>query len=254
MAANPLSEPPPQNPPLFFYRPRSPASRIPRQTETEYGRLATSYNKMAEELGQAQQQLREWTHTLEQRVAEKTRTLQQAQARLVHNEKMASLGALAAVVAHEINTPLSGVLTYTKLVRKMMGDSGPKPERLESIHKYLITMETETARCGNIVKNLLEFSRQSGAVTGEADVNDILERTLFLIAHKLELQRIHLNRELDHDLPRLSGDADQIQQALLAILINAVEAMPEGGELKVATRLVQREEAIILFFGLPGSW
>jgi len=126
-------------------------------------------------------------------------------------------------------------------VRKMMGDSGPKPERIESIHKYLKTMETETARCGNIVKNLLEFSRQSGVVTGEADVNDILERTLFLIAHKLELQSIRLSRELAAALPRPSGDADQIQQALLAILINAVEAMPEGGELKVATRLVQKE-------------
>jgi two-component system, NtrC family, sensor kinase len=215
--------------------------RIPLQSGTEIGRLATSFNQMAEELGEAQQQLRDWTHTLEQRVAEKTRTLQQAQARLVHNEKMASLGALAAVVAHEINNPLSGVLTYTKLVRKMMGDSGPKPERIESIHKYLKTMETETARCGNIVKNLLEFSRQSGVVTGEADVNDILERTLFLIAHKLELQSIRLSRELAAALPRPSGDADQIQQALLAILINAVEAMPEGGELKVATRLVQKE-------------
>lgn len=216
--------------------------RIPLQSRTEIGRLATSFNQMAEELGQAQQQLQDWTHTLEQRVAEKTRNLQQAQARLVHNEKMASLGALAAVVAHEINNPLSGVLTYTKLVRKMMGGAGPDPDRLESIHKYLETMETETARCGNIVKNLLEFSRQSGAVTGDADVNDILERTLFLIAHKLELQSIHLSRELAADLPRLSGDADQIQQALLAILINAVEAMPEGGELRVATHLEQKEE------------
>jgi len=213
--------------------------RIPLQSRTEIGRLADSFNQMAAELGQAQQQLSDWTHTLEQRVAEKTRTLQQAQARLVHNEKMASLGALAAVVAHEINNPLSGVLTYTKLVRKMMGDNRPEPSRLESIRKYLEAMETETARCGNIVKNLLEFSRQSGVVTGEADVNDILERTLFLIAHKLELLNIHLSRELAADLPRLSGDADQIQQAMLAILINAMEAMPEGGELKVSTHLVQ---------------
>ena len=151
---------------------------------------------------------------------------------------MASLGALAAVVAHEINNPLSGVLTYTKLVHKMIGDTGPQPERVESINKYLATMEKETTRCGNIVKNLLEFSRQSGAVTGEADINDILERTLFLITHKLELQNIRLTRDFSPDLPVLNCDTDQIQQAMLAILINAVEAMPEGGQLKVATRMI----------------
>ena len=210
--------------------------RISLLSRTEIGRLASSFNQMARELGQAQQQLEDWTHTLERRVEEKTSSLQQAQARLVHNEKMASLGALAAVVAHEINNPLSGVLTYTKLVRKIMGGDGPKPERLESIRRYLESMETETARCGNIVKNLLEFSRQSGVVTGEASINDILERTLFLIGHKLELQDIRLIKNLSPDVPCLTCDSDQIQQAMLAILINAVEAMPEGGTLTVVTR------------------
>ncbi|MFA6108196.1 MAG: ATP-binding protein [Candidatus Latescibacterota bacterium] len=211
--------------------------RITVQSRTEIGRLAASFNQMAGELARAQQQLSDWAHTLEQRVEEKTRDLQQAQARLVHNEKMASLGALAAVVAHEINNPLSGVLTYAKLVSRMVGENGPQPERLASIRRSLQTIETETARCGNIVKNLLEFSRQSGAVTGEANVNDILERTLFLIAHKVELQGIGLTRELAEDLPLLNCDPDQIQQAMLAMLINAAEAMPDGGRLYVATRL-----------------
>jgi two-component system NtrC family sensor kinase len=209
--------------------------RIAVRSRTEIGRLAGALNQMAAELSRAQQQLRDWAHTLEERVEEKTRDLQQAQARLVHNEKMASLGALAAVVAHEINNPLSGVLTYAKLLGRMVGERGPAPERVDSMKRYLQTIETETARCGNIVKNLLEFSRQSGAVTGEANTNDILERTLFLIAHKLELQEIKLARELAEDLPLLNCDPDQIQQALLAVLINAVEAMPDGGRLHVAT-------------------
>jgi two-component system NtrC family sensor kinase len=211
--------------------------RIAVQSRTEIGRLAASFNQMATELSRARQQLRDWAHTLELRVEEKTRDLQQVQARLVHNEKMASLGALAAVVAHEINNPLSGVLTYAKLVGRMVGDDGPQPERLESIRRCLQTIETETTRCGNIVKNLLEFSRQSGAVTGEANVNDILERTLFLIAPKVELQGIELARELAEDLPLLNCDPDQIQQALLAVLINAMEAMPDGGRLHVTTHL-----------------
>ena len=210
--------------------------RIGLRSRSEIGRLARSFDQMAEELAHARRELNDWTRTLELRVEEKTRTLQQAQALLVHNEKMASLGALAAVVAHEINNPLSGVLTYTKLVRKILGNGGPPPERLEDLHQYLETMEKETTRCGSIVTNLLEFSRQSGTVAQEANLNDLLERTLFLIRHKLDLQGIELVTELSQ-LPPIVCDADQIQQAMLAVLINAIEAMPEGGRLGVITRV-----------------
>ena len=211
--------------------------RIGLRSSSEIGRLARSFDQMAVELGNARRELSDWTRTLELRVEEKTLTLQQAQARLVHNEKMASLGALAAVVAHEINNPLSGVLTYTKLVRKILGDGPPPVERLEALHKYLETMETETTRCGSIVANLLEFSRQSGAVAQEANLNDLLERTLFLIHHKLDLQEIELVTTLSPELPMTACDPDQMQQALLAVLINAIEAMPDGGRLAVVTRL-----------------
>ena len=215
--------------------------RIPLHSKTEIGRLAESFNLMAEELGRARKQLTDWSETLEHRVDEKTRTLQQAQAKLVQNEKMASLGTLSAVVAHEINNPLSGVLTYARLVRKMVGDSGPKVERVPEIVEYLKTMEAETARCGNIVKNLLEFSRHSGMVVGEVALNDTLDKTLFLIGHKLELQGIELTKSFSPELPRIVCDADQIQQALLAVLLNAVEAMPEGGGLHVSTSVTRPE-------------
>lgn len=210
--------------------------RIRLQSRSEMGRLANSFNQMTEDLDQAQSELKEWTHTLEQRVEEKTRSLQDAQDQLLQSEKMASLGTLAAVVAHEINNPLSGVLTYTKLVHKMMGESGPAPERVESINKYLKTMESEISRCGDIVGNLLDFSRKSGTATEEADLNDLVERTLFLIAHKMKLQEIRVNKDLSPEIPRVTCDADQIQQAMLAIFMNAVDAMPGGGELTVATR------------------
>jgi two-component system NtrC family sensor kinase len=149
---------------------------------------------------------------------------------------MASLGTLAAVVAHEINNPLSGVLTYTKLVHKMMGKEGPDPEKVDSINKYLKTMESEISRCGNIVGNLLDFSRKSGTATEEADLNDLVERTLLLIAHKMKLQEIRVEKNLSREIPPVTCDADQIQQALLAIFVNAVDAMPGGGDLRVATR------------------
>jgi two-component system NtrC family sensor kinase len=211
--------------------------RIPLESRAEMGRLATSFNEMAEDLGTAQQELREWTRTLEERVEDNTRILQQAQDHLVQREKMASLGSLAAVVAHEINNPLSGVLTYAKLLQKMMGEEGPKPERLEAIRKYLKTIETETARCGDIVGNLLQFSRKSGSATEEADINEIVQRSLFLIDHKLKLQEIRLEKSFAPDLPAITCDPEQIQQALLAVFMNATDAMPDGGVLKVATRL-----------------
>jgi two-component system NtrC family sensor kinase len=195
--------------------------RIPLQSRSEMGRLASSFNEMAEDLGQAQGELKEWT----------------AQEHLVQREKMASLGTLAAVVAHEINNPLSGVLTYAKLVHKMMQGKGPGPEKLDSIRKYLKTMETEVSRCGEIVGNLLEFSRKSGTAAEEVDVSDLVERTLFLIGHKLRLQQISLEKDFSTDVPPVTCDADQIQQALLAILMNAMDAMPDGGVLKVGTRL-----------------
>jgi two-component system NtrC family sensor kinase len=217
--------------------------RIDLQSRAEMGRLAASFNQMTEDLGEAHEELKEWTRTLEERVEEKTRTLQQAQELLVGREKMASLGTLEAVVAHEIYNPLSGVLTYTKLVHKMMRGGGPDPERLASIRKYLTTMEGEIARCGDIVNNLLEFSRKSGAESQQADVNDIVERTLFLIGHKLKLQEIRLEQDLSPEIPSVTCDADQIQQALLAVFMNAMDAMPDGGALKVRTGLSGKSNA-----------
>ncbi len=210
--------------------------RIAEGSQDEIGALAAAFNRMAEDLGQANEKLMQWGRTLEQRVEEKTRIIQQAQARVVHNEKMASLGALSAVVAHEVNNPLSGVLTYARLVRKKLRRiAGEGPEAAE-MDRYLAAIESETARCGNIVKNLLAFSRQSPTSVQEVEVNRIVEKTLFLIGHKLELQRIAVTRKIAEGLPGVVCDADQVQQALLALLNNAVEAMPEGGGIRITTR------------------
>jgi two-component system NtrC family sensor kinase len=215
--------------------------RIPIESRTEIGRLASAFNSMSAEVQRARQQLTDWARTLEQRVEEKTASLRQAQTKLVQSEKMASLGALSASVAHEINNPLSGVLTYNRLLQKMMGDSGPDPERLPRIHKYLTTMEAEVTRCGKIVSNLLEFSRQDSISVSEINLNEVVEKALFLVEHKLELQNVTLRRSLAADMPPVLCDPEQIQQALLALLINAVEAMPSGGELQVSTSVARDE-------------
>lgn len=215
---------------------------LPVRSRTEIGKLAEAFNQMAKDLAQAREALTDWAQTLEQRVDEKAETLRQAQTKLLQSEKLASLGSLSAVVAHEINNPLSGILTYTKLVRRIM-EHGLRPDQFPEILQYLEAMESETARCGKIVGNLLAFSRQSAVVAGAADLNAILEKTLFLIGHKLELQGIALTQNLQPNLPEVVCDSDQIQQAILAVLINAVEAMPEGGALCVASASATGDKA-----------
>lgn len=208
--------------------------RIEVKSKTEVGRLAKSFNDMAGELSQARVELTEWARTLEQRVEERTKTLEQAQAKLLQNEKLASLGRLSAVVAHEINNPLSGVLTYTKLARKKL-ESEHAAEQLANIKQYLEATESEIVRCGKIVRNLLAFSRQSSMTVAEASINGLIDKVVFLVGHKLELQEVKLVKELDLGLPDITCDVDRIQQALMAVLINAIEAMPDGGTLRIRT-------------------
>jgi two-component system NtrC family sensor kinase len=208
---------------------------IPVTRTDEIGTLAASFNNMVAQLKSAHQQIMEWTRTLEARVDEKTRELDQAYYHLIQSEKMASLGKLAAVVAHEINNPLAGILTYCKLTSRLLAkpraEAGCPPEAA----KYLQVIEGESRRCGTIVKNLLTFARQAPLNPQKNDLTAIVERCLLLVEHQLELQSIDLVKSLDPQVPAIFCDASQVQQALLALLVNAGEAMAKGGRLTVAT-------------------
>jgi len=159
--------------------------------------------------------------------------LKDAQEQIVQTEKLASLGKLAATIAHEINNPLAAVLTYIRLMIKLVDRNRFSRERLEDISRYLATMESETARCGEIVKNLLAFSRQSKITIKSSSITDIIDRTLFLIAHDLEIKGIQFRKNIDPDLPNVQCDFQQIQQALLNLMYNASDAMLDGGTLTV---------------------
>jgi len=201
----------------------------------EIGSLAASFNRMTVQLKKAQQEILEWTRTLEERVQQKTGELERAYRHLVQAEKMVSLGKLAAVVAHEINNPLAGILTYTKLTSRLAEKGFNGNHRLTEAKEYLQIIEGESRRCGSIVKNLLTFARQAPLHPQKNDLNAIVDRCLRLVGHQLELQSIDLEIKLAPDLPPLYCDASQVQQALLALVMNAVEAMPHGGRLRVAT-------------------
>ncbi|MFP3869500.1 MAG: PAS domain S-box protein [Syntrophobacteria bacterium] len=156
-----------------------------------------------------------------------------AQEQVVRSEKLASLGKLAATIAHEINNPIAVVLTYIRLMFKLINQQRFTPERLEDINRYLTTMESETSRCGDIVKNLLAFARQSQVDMKANSIREIIDKTLLLISHDLKLRGTEVVKQLEEDLPFIQCDFKQIQQAFLNVLSNAGEAMQGGGVLTV---------------------
>ncbi len=210
----------------------------------ELGQLATSFNLMSLQLEKANQEITSWARTLEERVEEKGRELQSAHEQVLQVEKMASLGKLAAVVAHEVNNPLSGILTYSKLLKKWL-DSLEMPEsRRKEMRECLDIIESESRRCGEMVKNLLTFSRARPMNFEWANLNQVVERAAKLVAHKLELGNVQVQLELASDLPSVQCDPAQIEQVLLALIMNAHDAMPRGGNLWLLTRSLPQSQQI----------
>ena len=203
------------------------------ESRDEIGQLAVSFNQMVSELKTAQEKLKEWAETLERRVNERTEALEKAQYQLIQSEKLASLGKLAAVVAHEINNPLAGILTYIKLLIKITGKEPFPVTRAQEMKEYLAVMDTEMARVTRIVKDLLTFARQSKPRIEKTDVNSIVEKSLSLLENKLKLQNIQLQCILDTTLPLVPCDFSQIQQVIMNLIINGSESMAEGGALTI---------------------
>lgn len=155
-------------------------------------------------------------------------------ARILHQDKMMSLGRLAASVAHEINNPLSGVLNYIRLMSKKI-DRGPlDAESLDKFKRYLELVESETSRCAEIVSSLLTFSRKSPTTFGRLRIDSLIDRCALLSQHKLQLTNIVLQKTCEPDLPPIDGDFNQLQQSVINLIFNAIDAMPEGGQLDLA--------------------
>ncbi len=150
------------------------------------------------------------------------------QEQVLHQDKMMSLGKLAASVVHEINNPLSGILNYLKLMSKMMKKE-LTPERTEKFGRYLEISITEISRCSRIVSNLLTFSRKSAMTFEPVDVKELVNRCVLLSQHKLELQNVTLTSKTDENMPKIQADAGQIQQCIINLIFNALDAMPDGG-------------------------
>lgn len=197
--------------------------------------VSTAFNNMLDNLQKATNELENWSQQLEYKVQKKSEELSEMQNELIHVERIASLGKLSASVAHEINNPLSGVLTYTKLVQKQLRKHMHDTPVKESVLKHLGVIEIETKRCGDIVKGLLEFSRKDQHDFEIKNLNEILGKAFTLMSHQMKMADISFQKDLAAKSDRVFCSENQIKQACIAILINASEASLEHGEIIIKT-------------------
>jgi len=203
---------------------------IPVRSADELGQLATSFNSMTAALRDSQLERKTWAETLEEKVKTRTQQLRVAEAEATRGEKLASVGLLAAGIAHELNNPLTGVLTFSTLLRKKMPDGSLDAEDMDLVIQ-------ETKRCAAIIRRLLDFAREKKPEKKFSDLNQIIEETERLIERPAHLRDIEIRKELDTNLPPVWVDADQIKQVVMNMLVNAQQAIEKKGTIDVRTRI-----------------
>jgi two-component system NtrC family sensor kinase len=223
-------------------------------SKDEMGELARSFNQMTKELKAANEANQEWSSTLEKKVKQKSEELKKAQAHLLLVEKIASLGKLSAVVAHEINNPLSGILTYAKLCLKIIQNPASlSQEQTSSAVQFLSVIRDEAIRCGDIIKNLLVLAKKDFGAWTEESLNKIIHNSIQLVKHKVQLKELELIQELAEGNDIIYCDASGIQHILVALFINAIDATSKGGKLKVKTILSGNSNDVQIVVSDTGS-
>jgi two-component system NtrC family sensor kinase len=221
------------------------AHRVKVDGRDEIGQLARAFNRMTDELSRAHEDLTQWGRTLERRVEERTRELRETQDQLVVSEKLASLGKMAAGVAHEINNPLTTILLNAHLLLEKPGLDPADEETLKLI-------ADETTRCAGIVGGLLDFARQTPSQAAPTDINDLIDRTLQLLERQASVRNVRIEKALDRSLPPIELDKNKLRQVFSNLVLNACEAMPTGGTLAVASRLSRDGTHIEIIFADTG--
>ncbi len=205
---------------------------------------------ISRDITQHRKEEEEITRRLEQMVDDRTRQLKETHKKLLHQDKMASLGKLSASVVHEINNPIAGILNLIMLMKRMVEEDTIGPAQIDRFNQYLTLMETETRRTSRIVSNLLAFARQSKMELKRISLNRLIEQTLFLNANLLKISGVKVKTHLDPDLPELIGSEDQLQQVFMNLVSNAAEAMEAkgGGHLRIETQHSLRDDKLLVDF------
>ena len=205
------------------------SAKVAIASTDELGYLAQRFNTMTAELERAHSIMQESAAELERKVESRTAELRAMQAHLIQAEKMAAIGKLSAGVAHEINNPLTGILTNSSLMLEDLPEDHPWREDVQ-------TIVTETLRCRKIVKGLLDFAHQTKPQRSSLAMNEIVEDVLALVRNQTVFKSIRIEYDFDPQLPPILADADQMRQVVLNIVLNAAEAMRDGGELRIRSR------------------
>lgn len=202
---------------------------IPVRSQDEFGKVATAFNSMTSALRKSQRLLQESARTLEEKVEKRTHELRLAQAETARSDKLASVGLLAAGIAHEINNPLTGILTFSHLLRKKMPEGSQDAEDLDLVIR-------ETRRCGEIIKRLLDFAREKAPEKKFCDLNTVITETARLLERTASFQNVELILKLAADLPAVWLDQSQIKQVIMNMLVNAQQAIAQNGRITVCSR------------------
>jgi len=220
---------------------------IPVTWSGELGLLGASFNDMTRSLRKAKGDLDALMHGLEHQVLERTAALRAAQDQLVRSEKLSSLGKLSASIAHEINNPLAGILTFAKLMVRTLEQGAPDETTRRTLVKNLNLVQRETERCSAIVRNLLDFARERPLAVKDVHVNAVVDEAVQLLANQVQIQGVTLEKRLQ-DVPLVSADFGQLRQACVNVIMNACEAMTRGGRLLIESGLVEDGRWVELAF------
>lgn len=205
---------------------------VPVESEDELGKLATAFNKMTRALKTSKEEIERRSEDLEKA----NRELKETQAQLIQTEKLSSLGQLAAGVAHELNNPLTGIMTFSHLLRNAIKD--------ESARGDLEIIIRETTRCKEIIKGILDFSRETSPQQKSCSINDIISRTLSILERQWLFHNIRIEKSMEVQLPEIWIDDNQIQQVIMNIALNAAEAMNGEGTLSIASMINRQADYI----------
>jgi len=212
---------------------------------TVYGNIVTYPLKNQDgEIFQTIEIIRDITEEISTGWENRVKALKADLNKMVQEDRMISLGKLAASCVHEINNPIHGLLTFTDLMQDILAEGDPAPEQLEKFKEFLTIMSSELERCGNIITGLLSFSREYPLAYKDIIFSDILDAVTRLTHHKMELQNIRLITDLQAGAAMVKGDANRLQQVLLNLIFNAIEAMPKGGELCITSCLAKKNQEI----------
>ena len=208
---------------------------IPNPDGTNQLRQVTAYpifNRFGE-IPQFVLVIRDMTKDLGDKIEERTQALKNDLARMVQEDRLSSIGRLVASVCHEINNPITSIVTFTKLIRSMIRKGYLTSEEITSVDQYLDLSFREGMRCGDIVKNLLAFSRPKGVEARKIKISEVTNTILLLTSHQLELANVKWVANLPPEPFTAWADFAQIQQVMLNLVFNAIDAMPHGGALTI---------------------